>query len=1096
MTIAPSTHQVCSSVFVSKAWISAYTLTDISFWIDDLSPWQGLKRIHLELLSTLCELANKTISEAISHFGIQSLLTSNVLTEDEFYTRMNTTFSAFTESLITDFRLLTDTHITPAWDPPLAEIHPLVYKQETSQYPPNTSISTIIKNMMIEQWNPLSSYDHYYQACAPMYCTYSDITRTNRFIEVVIKLVSLIGGLTIVLRFITVQLVRCVFRIIRPTIKNQQQDNVAVLDRVRQVLKKMITLLRTTLINLNIFPIRTFGSNTDRMQAKYLGILSTRLYIVLVIIGFTILSLYIIIQPETLTTNIAKPSLTVYKSLLLEHHDTLRCPCSTISSAYDRFMNIEPIFHQICSSPFVTNEWQTNITAGLTGDLSNYAIRDYRRFFSAHLKLLSGLCEFSHRSVNDSIRQLLSSLFITDQLRNEIDFHLEIDSFIERKKVNMPIKFTHLLSLLRRINHGNAIITAYGTNFQYINPPSKPITSVVITQPVTYEDGCSCALTANCTMQASFIQTDTSELISIQGLKMGCTPTESFLYSTLECFYDLSCIHLIEHFTNNIITNNYITNVSLIFSTNTSRFSVNTKVIDLVEDLFIEDWSITIDYSAYFHQCSPNLCSYTYVQKFNSLYTITTLLGLYGGLTFVLKWICPNLVHLIMKLYHYRIQRKNRVKPVCAIEMITTDRNNTSTVPKNNHHTTMDGTALPIISTATYTLSTYSTAVTTAIMPITTATSSSSTEVMCQLTFQLIHFDNTSTYRQATLAVDDLNNDGHLDIVALENTENVEVFLGKGDGTFALQESFPLYGFNSYAVSVADINTDGHKDLLLVCYDYNIIYVLSGDGNGDFNAVTLHSGGFGSALVSTAVGDFNNDDLLDIALLKSNPYAITILYNSNGSIFQEQMTICTTPCIGLSSIAVDDVDEDNDVDIIVSSASSLHDDVEDYVYVLLNNGSGYFDKQLVFSTGRFSRPTSVVVADFNHDDHLDLVVANSHKHNIGIMLGNSDGTFQTQMTFPISTYSYPGSVTTGDFNNDNHLDIAVSNSDAHNIGILLGNGNGTFLAQRTFSTGSLSEPWLVVSGDFNSDGKVDLVFTDITGSIIRILMNTCDCCML
>ena len=120
-----------------------------------------------------------------------------------------------------------------------------------------------------------------------------------------------------------------------------------LLVRVKQIPSKMVTLLRTTLVNLNIFPIRTFVTNIDRQQAKYLGIVSTRVYIVLLIIGCPILGLYTIIKPQILTDNIAKPSITVYEFLLLEHPDTLRCSCLTTSSAYNRFMNIEPLFHPV-----------------------------------------------------------------------------------------------------------------------------------------------------------------------------------------------------------------------------------------------------------------------------------------------------------------------------------------------------------------------------------------------------------------------------------------------------------------------------------------------------------------------------------------------------------------------------------------------------------------------------------------------------------------------------------------------------------------------------------------------------------------------------
>jgi hypothetical protein len=103
--------------------------------------------------------------------------------------------------------------------------HPLIYDNESSRFPPDTLLSVIVKNMMVEQWNSSSSFDRYYEGCAPIYCTYSYTTRTFDFIEIVIKVVSTISGLTMVLRLITPQLIKVTFWLRRPRIKRQRQGN-------------------------------------------------------------------------------------------------------------------------------------------------------------------------------------------------------------------------------------------------------------------------------------------------------------------------------------------------------------------------------------------------------------------------------------------------------------------------------------------------------------------------------------------------------------------------------------------------------------------------------------------------------------------------------------------------------------------------------------------------------------------------------------------------------------------------------------------------------------------------------------------------------
>jgi hypothetical protein len=100
-------------------------------------------------------------------------------------------------------------------------------------------------------------------------------------------------------------------------------------------------------MNLNIFPLWSFGSNTSQARAKRLGQLTTRLYIILLVVSFAIIILYIGIRPQIIPKDVNKPSLNVYNRLVRDHEDTLQCSCSSISSTYDRFVEIQPVFHQV-----------------------------------------------------------------------------------------------------------------------------------------------------------------------------------------------------------------------------------------------------------------------------------------------------------------------------------------------------------------------------------------------------------------------------------------------------------------------------------------------------------------------------------------------------------------------------------------------------------------------------------------------------------------------------------------------------------------------------------------------------------------------------
>ncbi len=106
-------------------------------------------------------------------------------------------------------------------------------------------------------------------------------------------------------------------------------------------------------------------------------------------------------------------------------------------------------------------------------------------------------------------------------------------------------------------------------------------------------------------------------------------------------------------------------------------------------------------------------------------------------------------------------------------------------------------------------------------------------------------------------------------------------------------------------------------------------------------------------------------------------------------------------------------------------------------------------------------PAAIVAADFNGDGKMDLAVANSAANTVSVLLGNGDGTFATHVDYPTSASPYYN-ILAADFNNDGKIDIAAGSS------VLLGNGDGTF------------QPFIAMpfdaslAADFNGDGKLDI----------------------
>jgi FG-GAP-like repeat len=183
-----------------------------------------------------------------------------------------------------------------------------------------------------------------------------------------------------------------------------------------------------------------------------------------------------------------------------------------------------------------------------------------------------------------------------------------------------------------------------------------------------------------------------------------------------------------------------------------------------------------------------------------------------------------------------------------------------------------------------------------------------------------------------------------------------------------------------------------------------------------------------------------------------------------------------------NSLAVADVNGDGKPDIVVTNFfDTFYNSTSGLVGVLLGNGDGTFQKVVTYPSGEIGA-SRVVLADVNGDHKLDLLVSNSACPNTndaqcaGVLLGNGDGTFQ-----PVSTYKTGGgevtSIAVADVNGDGKPDLLVTNwcvFCANTVGVLLGNGDGTFQAPVTYGSGGYGAS-SAEAADINGDGKPDLL---------------------
>ena len=260
--------------------------------------------------------------------------------------------------------------------------------------------------------------------------------------------------------------------------------------------------------------------------------------------------------------------------------------------------------------------------------------------------------------------------------------------------------------------------------------------------------------------------------------------------------------------------------------------------------------------------------------------------------------------------------------------------------------------------------------------------------------------------------------------------------------------------------------------------------------------IVCNSGGNGAT--SVAVADVNGDGKL--ALVVTNKCAnslscatgsVSVLMGNGDGTFLAAVHYSSGGFLP-ASVAVADVNGDGKPDLIVANQLGCNSCASGTVAVLLGKSDGTFQAAVSYNSGG-TRADSVVVADVNGDGKPDLVVMNQAlcgflcgDGQVGVLLGNGDGTFGATVSYDSGAYlGY--AVAVADVNGDGNPDLVVANGSTtlclgcgvSTFGILLGNGNGTFkpvVAYDLFSDGGL--PMSLAVADVNGDGKPDLVVTN------------------
>ena len=269
---------------------------------------------------------------------------------------------------------------------------------------------------------------------------------------------------------------------------------------------------------------------------------------------------------------------------------------------------------------------------------------------------------------------------------------------------------------------------------------------------------------------------------------------------------------------------------------------------------------------------------------------------------------------------------------------------------------------------------------------------------------------------------------------------------------------FPV-GHSPSAVAVGDFNGDGKLDMAVGDEGDNTVSILLGNGDGTFRSQsTFPTGVAPDAIVA---GDFNGDGKLDLAVADFTDNTISILLGNGDGTFTAGRTI--TGVNSPVAMVTGDFRSAGKLDLAVL------DQADGLVSVFLGNGDGTFATKIDTSAGR--SPSALVTGDFNVDGKTDLAVTNSGSNSVSVLLGNGDGTFFKRIDF--GTGVGPSAIASADFNGDGRPDLAVTNKVDNTLSIFLGNGAGIFGAPTSFTTDA--GPAALLSGNFASGTFPDLI---------------------
>ena len=315
------------------------------------------------------------------------------------------------------------------------------------------------------------------------------------------------------------------------------------------------------------------------------------------------------------------------------------------------------------------------------------------------------------------------------------------------------------------------------------------------------------------------------------------------------------------------------------------------------------------------------------------------------------------------------------------------------------------------------------------------------------------------------IAAGDLDGDGLPDIALSHDTGDLGIVRNLGGIHLGSEVLYTIPGHRGTGLQIADLNKDGANDVVVADYgpDYTggALQIFYGHPGGTLDpAVTVGTGGVNP--IGVRVADLDGDTLPDLVASHNNgDWSVRVLRQSPLGTFQ--VAGIYPGGQNPHSLALADFNGDGTTDVAVGVYWNG-------LFVYQNDGAGALLGPAVYAQPYHA---FILAADFDGDGRPDIAArgsAGSGVSDVIVYHNGGAGTFPTSKTFSVD--SDGGFPAAGDFDGDGHIDLAVPNTEAATVSVLLNDGAGGFLPRMTLPT--RANPRSAVVADFDGDGHPDI----------------------